>query len=187
MNNTNSIFGNADLSELTDVTLELGRIEDLANDVAKTLTNAFRAATLEGKSLNNLLSDIGRSFADIALKAALKPLGGLVSNLVEGVFSATNPALQGVTPFAKGGVVATPSFFSFGSGNLGLAGEAGPEAILPLARGSDGRLGVASNGSMGATTINFNIKAQDARSFVAAEAEVSAMLLRAVKRGTRAS
>ncbi|HHB83598.1 MAG TPA: phage tail tape measure protein [Devosia sp.] len=181
-----SLFGEKGIAELTDVSLELERIEDLAKDVAHTLTGAFRSAALEGKSLKNLLGDIGRSFADIALKAALKPLGNLVSNLVEGAFSATNPTLQNITPFAKGGVISAPAYFSFGSGKIGLAGEAGAEAILPLARGRDGRLGVASAAG-GSTTINFNVTAQDAPSFVGAEAEISAMLLRAVQRGTRAS
>jgi phage-related minor tail protein len=81
-------------------------------------------------------------------------------------------------------VVNTPSYFPT-RGGLALAGEAGPEAIMPLARGPDGRLGVAGAG--GAVTVNFNVTAADARSFAASEAEVSAMLLRAVKRGTRAS
>jgi phage-related minor tail protein len=86
--------------------------------------------------------------------------------------------------FAKGGVVASPTYFPTGAG-LGLAGEAGPEAILPLARGSDGRLGVAAGGAT--VNVTFNVVASDARSFAASEADVSAMLLRAVRRGTRAS
>ncbi len=98
---------------------------------------------------------------------------------------ATNPALGGVTAFAKGGIVAAPSYFPLSNG-LGLMGEAGPEAILPLRRGSDGRLGVASGGAS-AVQVTLNVSAQDARSFLAAEAEVSAMLLRAVRRGARAS
>jgi phage-related minor tail protein len=57
---------------------------------------------------------------------------------------------------------------------------------LPLARGADGRLGVAAGGGQ-AVTVNFNVTANDARSFAAAEAEMSAMLLRAVRRGTRGS
>lgn len=87
-------------------------------------------------------------------------------------------------PFAKGGVIATPSYFPM-SGGLGLMGEAGPEAIMPLARGADGRLGVAGGG--GGVQVTFNVTASDARSFAASEAELSAMLLRAVKRGTRGS
>ncbi|MCF6303511.1 MAG: phage tail tape measure protein, partial [Devosiaceae bacterium] len=135
MSGDDSIFGERGIDELTDVSLELERIDDLAKGVARTLTGAFRSAALEGKSLQNLLKDIARSFADIALKAALKPLGNMVSGLVDGVFSATNPTLQNVIPFAKGGVISSPGYFSLGSGKSGLAGEAGAEAILPLARG----------------------------------------------------
>lgn len=168
---------------LSDVSVELERIGDLADGVGKALSRAFRGAVLDGKSLNGVLGEVARSFADIALKAALQPVGALVSSAVEGLFTATNPALA-VKPFAKGGVLAAPTYFGLGQG-LGLAGEAGAEAILPLARGSDGRLGVAGGG--GAVNVTFNVTASDARSFAASEAEISAMLLRAVKRGTRGS
>ncbi len=178
------LFGAQFRDELGDVSLELERIGDLADGAARSISTAFRGALLDGKSFRSVLSDIARAFADIALKAAIKPLGTLVGGLVESLFTATNPALGGVTPFAKGGVIATPSYFPLGRG-MGLAGEAGPEAIMPLQRGPDGRLGVAGGGS--AVQVTFNVTAQDARSFAASEAELSAMLLRAVRRGTRGS
>lgn len=60
----------------------------------------------------------------------------------------------GVQMFAKGGaftnsIVSTPTAFGMAGGKLGLAGEAGPEAIMPLARGSDGSLGVQMVGGTG--------------------------------------
>lgn len=170
--------------ELSDVGLELDRIGDLANGVSRSISTAFRGALVDGKSFKSLLGDIAASFSDIALKAAIKPLGNMVGGMIESVFTATNPALGAVKPFAKGGVIATPSYFPM-SGGLGLMGEAGPEAIMPLARGADGRLGVAGGG--GGVQVTFNVTASDARSFAASEAELSAMLLRAVKRGTRGS
>lgn len=170
--------------ELGDVSLELERIGDLADGVARSISTAFRGALVDGKSFKSVLGDIARSFADIALKAAIKPLGTLVGGLVENLFAGTNPAVASVTPFAKGGVIATPSYFPLGNG-LGLMGEAGAEAIMPLQRGADGRLGVAGGG--GAVHVTFNVTASDARSFAASEAEISAMLLRAVKRGARGS
>lgn len=170
--------------ELGDVSLELERIGDLADGVARSISTAFRGALLDGKSFKSVLGDIARSFADIALKAAIKPLGDMVGGLIGNLFAGTNPALGNVTPFAKGGVIATPSYFPLGNG-MGLMGEAGAEAIMPLQRGADGRLGVAGGG--GAVNVTFNVTASDARSFAASEAELSAMLLRAVKRGTRAS
>lgn len=179
------LFGEDFRSELSDVSTEFRRISDLADGVASSVSRAFRGAVMDGKSFRSVLSDIGRAFADIALKAAFKPLGTMIGGLVENIFTATNPALGGVTPFAKGGVIASPSYFPLGKG-LGLAGEAGPEAIMPLQRGPDGRLGVAGGGG-GAVHVTFNVTANDARSFAASEAELSAMLLRAVKRGARGS
>jgi len=180
----NELFPDSFTRELEDVEVELARIGNLADGVARSISTGFRGALLEGKSLRSVLGDIARSFADIALKAAIKPLGDMVGGLVGNLFAGSNPALGTVTPFAKGGVIATPSYFPLGRG-IGLAGEAGPEAIVPLARGPDGRLGVAGGG--GAVNVTFNVTASDARSFAASEAEVSAMLLRAVKRGTRGS
>lgn len=177
-------FPDAFARELGDVSVELKRVGDLADGVGRALTNAFRGAILDGRSLKGVLGEVGRAFADIALKAALKPVGTLVSGAIESLFTATNPALGGTTAFAKGGVLAAPAYFPTGRG-LGVAGEAGPEAIMPLARGPDGRLGVAGGG--GAINVTFNVTATDAQSFRASEAELSAMLLRAVRRGTRAS
>lgn len=53
-----------------------------------------------------------------------------------------------VMPFAKGGVVGAPAYFPLGRG-LGLMGERGAEAVMPLARGPDGRLGVQAGGGAG--------------------------------------
>lgn len=187
--------------ELVSTSVELERLGDLADGVGRSLSRAFRGAVLEGKSLNGVLADIARSFRDIALNAALRPVELFASSAIESLFKATNPALQPsgndaigglfaaaspiIRPHAKGGVIAAPSYFPL-EGGLGLMGEAGPEAILPLRRGSDGSLGVAATGG-GTVNVTMHVTAQDARSFVAAEAEVSAMLLRAVRRGTRAS
>ncbi|WP_208072616.1 phage tail length tape measure family protein [Bradyrhizobium barranii] len=65
-----------------------------------------------------------------------------------------------IIPFARGGVVHGPTIFPMANGGTGLAGEAGPEAIMPLRRGPDGRLGVAAggaandNGSSGGVVVN---------------------------------
>ena len=54
-----------------------------------------------------------------------------------------------IVPFANGGVVSAPQFFPMGGSRMGLMGEAGPEAIMPLKRGADGKLGVRMSGGGG--------------------------------------
>ena len=90
-----------------------------------------------------------------------------------------------VTPFASGGVVAAPTYFPM-AGGTGLMGEAGPEAIMPLTRGADGRLGVAAGGGARPVSVNVTIATPDPGAFRRSEAQVSASLARAVARGQRA-
>ena len=87
-------------------------------------------------------------------------------------------------PFAQGGVIASPIAFPLAGNRLGLAGERGPEAILPLARGPDGRLGVRAEGA-GGVSITFNVTTPDADSFRRSETQIAALLARAVGAGQR--
>jgi phage-related minor tail protein len=82
-------------------------------------------------------------------------------------------------------VVATPAYFPLGSGGLGIAGEAGPEAILPLARGRDGRLGVAMSGAGAAANVTVHVATPDVDSFRRSEAYITGQIARAVARGQR--
>jgi phage-related minor tail protein len=108
-------------------------------------------------------------------------LEGLASSLFQKVVG----GFGGVLPFAKGGVVAQPSYFPAGN-VIGLMGEAGPEAVLPLQRGADGRLGVAAGGGGGrSVSVVFNVTTPDAAGFRKSEAQVTGMLARAVSRGAR--
>jgi phage-related minor tail protein len=69
-------------------------------------------------------------------------------------------------------------------GGTGLMGEAGPEAIMPLARGADGKLGVRGNGG-GATTIVMNITTPDVQGFQRSQSQIAAQLSRALSTGNR--
>lgn len=60
-----------------------------------------------------------------------------------------------IVPFAYGGIVNKPTIFPMAKG-AGIMGEAGPEAIMPLRRGSDGRLGVEASGGVGNVVVNVN-------------------------------
>jgi phage-related minor tail protein len=93
--------------------------------------------------------------------------------------------LGAIKPFAAGGVIGTPTYFPMTNGGLGLAGEAGPEAIVPLSRGADGRLGIAMSGAGAAATINVQIATPDLGSFRRSEAYLTGQIARAVARGQR--
>lgn len=73
-----------------------------------------------------------------------------------GAFDAAGP----IKPFAAGDVFDRATLFGYGGGRLGVLGEAGPEAIMPLRRGADGKLGVASAGGGGSPTFNFSFPIQ---------------------------
>jgi lambda family phage tail tape measure protein len=71
-------------------------------------------------------------------------------------------AANGIVPFAMGGIVNKPTLFPFangGAGRLGLMGEAGPEAIMPLRRLPNGRLGVEQAGGGAPVTVNVSVDA----------------------------
>jgi lambda family phage tail tape measure protein len=64
---------------------------------------------------------------------------------------------DGIQKFAMGGVVNRPTIFPFANGT-GLMGEAGPEAIMPLQRAANGKLGVIASGG-GTTNVVVNVDA----------------------------
>jgi phage-related minor tail protein len=172
----------------------LGEADRTAQSLGRALTNALEGATARGQSLQTVLGTLALRLSDIALKAALRPLdnalGSALESLVGGVGKAVSPFAKGgivpapVTPFASGGVVASPTYFPLPQGT-GLAGEAGAEAILPLARGSDGRLGVRSGSGAPPLSVTVNISTPDVAGFRKSEAQVAAALARAVARGRR--
>lgn len=179
----------ADTAPFADALKDL---QGLSKSFGSELTNALRGAAVSGKSLESVLRQVGLSLVGMALSQGLKPLQSLTSSLFSGLFGGLGSALHfadggvpgRVTPFASGGVVSTPTYFPMGKG-LGLAGEAGSEAILPLCRSPDGKLGVAAAGGGAPVNVVFNVTAQDAASFRKSEGQITGMLARAVSRGAR--
>ena len=124
-----------------------------ANELSKGLADAIVNAQDLGDALRNVLKAIAGSF-----------LQKIISKILP---FADGAAFQGghVIPFAKGGIVTKPTIFPMARG-MGLMGEAGPEAVMPLKRGSDGKLGVEGGG--GTTYITVHINAIEPQSFAQA-------------------
>ena len=123
--------------------------KSMADTVASGLTNAImglvEGTKSLGESLSNILKQVGTMFIQFGIRSLLPFADGGVIN-------------QGkVTPFAYGGVLNKPTLFPMANG-MGLAGEAGPEAIMPLRRSKSGRLGVEAAGG-GSTTVNVSVDA----------------------------
>jgi phage-related minor tail protein len=177
---------------VSGLTRQMRSLNAVTAQFGRSLSKALASGIAQGKGFDDVLRNIGQRFLELALKAAFKPLensiGSMFSGLFKGFsgFSGFGGGGAGPTTFfAEGGVVSTPHYFPMGRG-LGIAGERGAEAILPLARGPDGRLGVAAGGGAGGPVrIVMNISTPDAESFRRSEAQVSASLARAVARGQR--
>lgn len=183
----------AELSGTFDTVEEkTGRLALSANSFASAMTHAFTQATTGGKQFDDVLKSLALRLSSLALQQALKPLVKSIGASAGGAFSdvgASGPfnffGAGGIKPFATGGVIAAPSYFPLSNGGVGLAGEAGPEAIMPLVRGSDGRLGVAFNGAAAAPHVTVNIATPDAASFRRSEAYITGQIARAVMRAQR--
>lgn len=169
-------------------------VSALEKGLSRGLRKAFDGVVLDGMKLSDALQTVAQSMVNTVYSAAVKPVtdhfGSLlaqgVGNLISGVlpFKDGGSFAQGrVMPFATGGVVSGPTTFPM-RGGTGLMGEAGPEAIMPLTRGTDGKLGVRAQGG-GATTVVMNITTPDVEGFRRSGSQIAAQMGRALGRGQR--
>mgnify|MGYP001106907605 FL=1 len=178
---------------LDALTLRTRDLEVSANSFARAMTRAFSSSVTGGKQFDDVLKSLTLRISDLAVRMAFKPLERGLANglesLFSGLFGSGAPSLTAATgaikPFAAGGVIGTPTYFPMIGGGVGLAGEAGPEAIMPLARGPDGRLGVRGGDGGAAAVVNVTIATPDAESFRRSESFVAGQIARAVARGRR--
>ncbi|EKT8818749.1 TPA: phage tail tape measure protein, partial [Escherichia coli] len=129
-----------------------GTAEQLFNTAFSSMGNGLATFCTTGKLnfksfTSSLLSDMAKIMAQMAMMQAVKGVGsalGLGSVLGSLSFNACGGVYQSADLSRYSGtVVNRPTFFAFAKG-AGVMGEAGPEAILPLRRGADGKLGVVA-------------------------------------------
>jgi phage-related minor tail protein len=180
-------------STLDSLTLKTKDLTASAGGFARAMSQAFSASVTGGKQFDDVLKSLALRISDLAVRLAFKPLEkslttgitSLLSGLTGSAGSASSSlaaASGAIKPFASGGVIGTPTYFPLANGGVGLAGEAGPEAIMPLKRGADGRLGIAGGGG---NTINVQIATPDLDHFRRSESYITGQIARAVARGQR--
>lgn len=185
-----------ELARMRDGLVFTGReVGTLSNGIGFGLRRAFDGLVFDGLRLEDALKGLAQSVINTVYGVAVRPvqgaLGGAVANGINGLLSGLLPFAQGgaftqgrVMPFARGGIVSSPTSFPM-RGGRGLMGEAGPEAIMPLARGADGRLGVQAAGGGRPVTVVMNISTPDAASFQRSQSQIAAQAARALSRGQR--
>jgi len=176
---------------LAETSRDLGSLE---RGFSGGLRRAFDGLVLDGKSLSAVMHGLAETMLDTVYAASVNPVmsqvGSLLSDGLNAAVSGMMPFANGapfsqgrVMPFAKGGVVSQPTHFGM-RGGTGLMGEAGPEAIMPLARGADGRLGVKAQGGQN-VHVTMNISTPDAQSFQRSQSQIAAQMTRVLGQGQR--
>jgi phage-related minor tail protein len=166
----------------------------MSRSLSTSIGRAFEGLVFDGKKLSETLAGVGRSLSSSVLSQALGPvqksIGSALSGGLQAVLGGLSPFAKGaafssgrVAAFARGGVVDGPTQFPM-RGGVGLMGEAGPEAIMPLARGADGRLGVRGGGG-GGVSVTMHISTPDVAGFQRSQSQIAAEMNRAMKRGRR--
>lgn len=166
------------IEDLAKINLELDKQEELyaqrladvqsiADTMSQSMGDAFTSMVEGTKSFKDAIRDMARAvvkqlwdiFVIQRLIGGFDSTAGTGTGLVGRIFgflaNADGNAFSNgkVTAFADGGVVNSPTFFPMANG-MGLMGEAGPEAVMPLKRGKNGKLGVQTEGGQGNVVVN---------------------------------
>lgn len=149
------------LADWSDTTKLMQKsFDDLMSGVLDRSSDALTQFVRTGKlNIDDLVEHVNRAIAQLIARKAIAELasigdvlfgGGLGGGLAKGGVVSGGE----IQAFATGGIVSRPTYFPMTHGRVGLMGEAGPEGVLPLKRGRDGRLGVQASGQVGGPTIN---------------------------------
>jgi lambda family phage tail tape measure protein len=162
------------LRDYVNLTRDAGKqMETLVSDSFKGMEDSLVEFVQTGSTdFHRLADSIIADMIRIAVQQSITgPLAMMFSGLslgsagsIDGVtggagsyaagFTADGAAFDGANRFASGGIVTQPTLFKYANGgriNLGLMGEAGPEAVMPLARDSSGKLGIKGGGGLHVT------------------------------------
>jgi len=172
-------------------TRDLGQLE---RGFSGGVRKAFDGLVFDGKTLSDAFSTLGEAMSRTVYSNATTPASDHFGGILAGGVTAL---VSGMMPFEKGGALsggqarafarsrrvegATPYAMRAG---LGLMGEAGPDAIIPFARGMGGGSGVKAQGAS-AIQVTMNISTPDVAGFQRSQSQIAAQMGRALSRGQR--
>lgn len=132
-------------------------ISEWIDKLGEGMADAFASAIVYGDNLGDSMKRLAQEIMFAYVKALLlKYVFGPMQNFLGGLFGLADGGVVSsgkLVPMAKGGIVNSPTIFPMAKG-LGLMGEAGPEAVMPLSRGPSGELGVKADASSAPVIIN---------------------------------
>jgi TP901 family phage tail tape measure protein len=154
-----------------------GKLRLTVEDAFKTMEGSFLTFIKTGKLefsgfVDAIIDGLEQIVADMAttfMREQITPMMNMgvdwVFSLISGLFSAKGNAFSdGIHAFATGGVLGPmgglltqPTVFPMANGGIGIGGEAGTEAVLPLTRDASGVLGVRSSGGNGGNNVIVNV------------------------------
>jgi len=145
---------NAQIDSLGKMAPALEKTKSLAEDVGLVFASAFEDAIASGESFRDMLKGLLQDLLKlVARKAVTEPLVKFVTGMFADSANGNVFAGPGISAYS-GSVVSQPTIFPFANG-IGLMGEAGKEAVLPLKRGKNGKLGVSLEGDSGVQVNNY--------------------------------
>lgn len=143
-----------------DTTAQMARSwDDLMNGVVRYGEDALTKFIRTGKlGVDDLVDYVQQAIARMIAQKAIGELASIADVLFGGGLGgglAKGGVVSGgeIQAFASGGIVNRPTYFPMTRGRFGLMGEAGPEAVMPLKRGANGKLGVQASGQAGPTIV----------------------------------
>ena len=130
-----------------------GTMKKASESAMTTMADGIANMVVSGKAnfkdlTKSILADIAKMLIQMALLKAVKAAVGMFAD--GGSFDSSGQMAlakggafnaQGVKYYARGDIFNSPTMFAH-AGGLGVMGEAGPEAVMPLTRGPNGKLGV---------------------------------------------
>lgn len=166
----------------------------LSRSISRGLRSAFDGLVFDGMKLSDALRTVASSVVSATYSSAMKPVtnhfGAMIAQGIGGMFGgafANGAAFRSgqVEAFAQGGVVTAPTTFPMSGDRTGLMGEAGAEAIMPLTRGPDGKLGVRAAGGGRPVHVTINVSTPDVAGFRRSQGQIATQMSRALARGQR--